>query len=230
MSKLLGEGVLLVLLDIDESPQREVDRWYVEEHFPERIAELGYLRARRYRALEGAPAYMGLMEASTPAALFNDGYRRVTANPSERTKAMRGAFKRGIRSTHRVIASQSRASGGVMLCVRITFDGDTTRSSFAHWTRTQTERLVLAHPQILALHALACAPEVREEMDNLRPTGRQDEASDCVLLIELGRESDFDQGLRAALAASGLRAAGMAPSDVSHAVYQLMFGLPSAAC
>lgn len=99
MSKLMGEGVLLVMPDINEDFQQEVDRWYVEEHFPERISELAYLRARRYRALEGSPMYMGLLEARTPAALFNEGYRRVTANVSERSKRMRGTFVRSMRST-----------------------------------------------------------------------------------------------------------------------------------
>ena len=30
----------------------------VDEHFPEQITQVGYLRARRYRAVEGSPTYM----------------------------------------------------------------------------------------------------------------------------------------------------------------------------
>ena len=223
MSKLLGEGVLLVWLDLDEERQNELDRWYVDEHFPERIVEVGYLRARRYRAITGSPAYMSVMEAQTPAALLSEGYRRVTANPSERSRQMRGAFKRSVRSTHRVAASHSRASGGFMVCTHLRFDEQASREAFAPWAQTQLKGWMQAHPDVLAAHALALAREVREEMDQLRPTGKQDEWADGILLVELGRDTDFERGLRTALSVESLAEAGVTVGAVSSSIYELMF-------
>lgn len=225
MSKLLGEGALLVFLDIDEARQAEIDRWYVEEHFPERISEVGYLRARRYRALEGSPMYMGLMEARSPSALCGEGYRRVTASPSDRTKSMRGIFKRAVRSTHRVIATRSRATGSVMICIRLTFGTVPARQSLETWAATHVDRLGQAFPQILSFHVLASAREVREEMDKLRPTGQTDEWPDSMLLVEVGRHSDFDGPLRHALGLESLREAGLVADEVSQSAYQLIFEL-----
>ena len=223
MSKFRGEGALLVWLDMDEMMQNEVDRWYVEEHFPERITEVGYLRARRYRAIAGAPTYMSVMEAATPADLLSEGYRRVTANPSERTRGMRGVFKRAMRSSHRVVASHSRASGSIMACAHLRFDGQAQRDEFTSWSGTRLESWTRAQPDILAAHALALVREVREEMDQLRPTGQNDEWADGVLLLELGRASDLELGLQAALTAEALGQAGLDVGAVSISTYQLMF-------
>jgi len=225
MSKLVGEGVLLVWLDLDEERQNELDRWYVDEHFPERISEVGYLRARRYRAIAGSPTYMSIMEAQTPAALLSEGYRRVTANPSARTRQMRGAFKRAVRSTHRVAASHSRASGGIMVCTQLRFADQPQRDAFGRWAQARLDGWMRAQPDVLAAHALALAPEVREEMDQLRPTGKQDEWADGVLLIELGRDTDFEGDLRRALSAESLSEAGVAVGTVSSSIYELMFAV-----
>lgn len=110
-----------------------------------------------------------------------------------------------------------------MACIRLSFEGDAQRAGFITWINTQIDALVLAHPQILAVHGLAAAREVREAMDALRPNSKQDEWPDSVLLIELGRASDFNAGLRATLSESALRLAGLQVSGVTQSTYQLMF-------
>jgi hypothetical protein len=62
MSALMGSGALMLWLDVAPELDRETDRWYVDEHLPERIDIGGYLRARRFVALEGKPAYLTLFE------------------------------------------------------------------------------------------------------------------------------------------------------------------------
>jgi len=226
MSKLLGEGALLVWLNIDEKMQNEVDRWYVDEHFPERITEVGYLRARRYQRISGGPAYMSLMEARTPAALLSEGYRRAAANATERTRAMRGAFLGGsMRSTHRVAASHSRASGGIVVCTHLRFEAQAERDAFAAWARRDLAQWMQAQPDVLAAHALVLAREVREEMDRLRTAGQQDEWADGVLLLEIGRASDLQLDLRTVLSVEAFADAGVNVDAVSSWVYQLMFGI-----
>jgi hypothetical protein len=67
MSALMGSGALALWLDVAAEFDRETDGWYVEEHLPERIDVGGYLRARRFVAIEGSPSYL------TPAALASEG-------------------------------------------------------------------------------------------------------------------------------------------------------------
>ena len=78
MSK--GSGLLLVAADID--PENEVDfnRWYDEEHIAERLACPGFVRARRYKAIEGAPKYLALYDLTSPDALETDLYKKMVGD------------------------------------------------------------------------------------------------------------------------------------------------------
>jgi hypothetical protein len=44
-----GNAVLLVTVEIDPADDEEFNRWYDEEHVPEKLGEPGYLAARRFR-------------------------------------------------------------------------------------------------------------------------------------------------------------------------------------
>src|SRR5690349_1326671 len=121
----------MVWVDLDEAAQDEADRWYEQEHFPERITQSGYLRARRFRAVSGMPEHMGVLEAGTPEALAGEGYKRVTANINDRSRRMRKAFRRIIRSPHAVLRSFGTIDGAVMLCARVRFADDAQRATFA---------------------------------------------------------------------------------------------------
>ena len=62
-------GLLLVMMDIAPEREEEFNRWYNEEHVPERLAIPGFKRARRFKALEGSPKYLALYELESPEAL-----------------------------------------------------------------------------------------------------------------------------------------------------------------
>lgn len=49
-------GVLLVLNDVVEGFEEEFNRWYQQQHVPERLGVPGFNTARRYRAVERGPA------------------------------------------------------------------------------------------------------------------------------------------------------------------------------
>jgi hypothetical protein len=222
MGKLSGRGVLLVWVDLDPALQTDADRWYEQEHFPERITQSGYLRARRFRALSGAPEHMGVLEAETAAALASEGYKRVTANINERSRRMRNAFRRIIRSPHSVLTSIGTLDGAVMLCARIQFADDAERAGFSQWAESSFEPWVQQHAQVLGGHALAGAPNVRRHMDSFRASGQEDESADGVILLEFGRPTDAEAMLPL-LSIGGLRSKGLKAQDVVLATYQLMF-------
>ncbi len=70
-----GNGLLLVMMDIDPEHEEDFNRWYAQEHVPERLAIPGFISARRFRAVEGAPKYLALYEIESPAVLDSDSYR-----------------------------------------------------------------------------------------------------------------------------------------------------------
>jgi len=46
-------AVLVVLTDVDPENEDELNRWYAEEHIPQRLGFPGFVRARRFTLAEG---------------------------------------------------------------------------------------------------------------------------------------------------------------------------------
>ena len=88
MAKLLGDGVLIVWVDLKEEARAEADRWYVQEHLPERVAYAGYLRSRRFQAVRASPMYMAVFEASTPMGSSHKASGQVQALAPVKRMAM----------------------------------------------------------------------------------------------------------------------------------------------
>jgi hypothetical protein len=82
-------GLLLVSMDVDPAHEAEVNRWYWEEHFPERMGWPGFAWGARFRAVEGSapddPRYVAAYLMDSPAVLESADYARI-AGPSEWTR------------------------------------------------------------------------------------------------------------------------------------------------
>ncbi len=57
-----GRGLLMVYVDAPATYEDEFNRWYNEEHIPERLAIPGVLNAARYEAVRGEPHYLACYE------------------------------------------------------------------------------------------------------------------------------------------------------------------------
>jgi hypothetical protein len=68
----------------------EFHDWYENDHIPARMALPGFQGARRFRALDGEPAYLAVYELDDLEALQGDGYRQLKAAPSALTDRMLG--------------------------------------------------------------------------------------------------------------------------------------------
>ena len=206
MSKLMGTGALMLWLDVAPALDRETDGWYIDEHMPERIDIGGYLRARRFVAIEGAPAYLTLFEAQTPAALASDGYLRLVGRISEQSKRIRAGFSNVVRNTFAVRKSIGRGIGTVVASLRLTPRDAARVEAGAAALDAQVPQILRRHG-VVGVHWLQAAPEVRARMDAVRVTGLADARADHVLLIEGTRIADV-QAARAALSAAALQRLG----------------------
>ena len=45
----IGNTILVVMMDVEPGHEAEFDRWYNEEHLPERMEIAGYVSARRFK-------------------------------------------------------------------------------------------------------------------------------------------------------------------------------------
>lgn len=71
-------GLLLAMIDIDPAYEEEFNRWYREEHFPDRMNCPGILTGRRFIALEGEPKYLALYDLETPEVMDSEEYKKIS--------------------------------------------------------------------------------------------------------------------------------------------------------
>ena len=72
-----GTGLLLVMMDIDPAHEEDFNRWYTEEHLPERTSCPGFLTGRRFVSVDGTPKYLALYELDDPDVLDSPEYKAM---------------------------------------------------------------------------------------------------------------------------------------------------------
>lgn len=76
-----GKGLLVAMMDVEEDYEEEFNRWYDEEHVPERLSCPGFLSARRFKLLdsqpEGQPRYLAIYDLESPEVLDTPDYQAM---------------------------------------------------------------------------------------------------------------------------------------------------------
>ena len=88
MAAKKGRGLLMVYSDVAPEHDAEYNRWYNEEHIPERLSIPGVLSAARYQAVQGGPKYLACYELDQPEAWQSDPWQHWLNNPTEWSKRM----------------------------------------------------------------------------------------------------------------------------------------------
>ena len=86
MAKRKGSALLMVWADVPGDKEPEFNRWYNEEHVPERLAVPGFLDGARYEAVKGGPKHLACYELEDVAVLESPAYKRVQQNPTPWTR------------------------------------------------------------------------------------------------------------------------------------------------
>jgi hypothetical protein len=111
-------GVLLVQNDVAAGFEAEFNRWYQAQHVPERLAVPGFRSARRYRAVDGGPAYMAVYECDSIEVLASSVYRERLANPTDWTVKIMPGFRNMLRSACRETWASGAGAGGSAIIVQ----------------------------------------------------------------------------------------------------------------
>ncbi len=136
----------------------EFDRWHTYEHRPERVGIPGFLRGRRWRAVDGAPDYFTLYEAESTAVLAGPHYLERLNNPTPATRhVIPTHFRSMVRGVCHVRFSAGVGIGGAIATLR--FGAEAGRE--ADLERHVTERLaaVAAMPMITGAHLCVADPD-----------------------------------------------------------------------
>ena len=86
MANKKGTALLMVWTDVPADKEEEFNRWYNEEHLPERMAIPGFLSGARYEAVKGGPKHLAYYELENAAVLQSDAYTKVSKNPTPWTR------------------------------------------------------------------------------------------------------------------------------------------------
>ena len=125
---LAGKGAVAIWHDIEPEARAEFYEWHGREHMPERTGIPGFLRGRRYVALEGTPEFFNLYETDSPFTVTGADYVARLNAPTAWTIATVKHFKAVARSLCRVAASFGDGQGGLAATFRYAVDDASAES------------------------------------------------------------------------------------------------------
>lgn len=107
----IGGTVLVVTMEVDPADEAEFNRWYNEQHLPERMEIPGYVSARRFRLVEGdgALTYLCLWELEDGSALESRMYQEQQADPTGLYLRVNGTIRARTRGLYRQIFPEAGA-------------------------------------------------------------------------------------------------------------------------
>ena len=107
----IGHTVLVVTMDVDPEDEAEFNKWYNEQHLPERMEIPGYVSARRFKLEEGdgALTYLCIWELEDGSPLQSQMYREQNADPTALYLRVNKTIKARTRGRYRQIYPETGA-------------------------------------------------------------------------------------------------------------------------
>ena len=107
----IGGTVLVVTMEVDPADEAEFNRWYNEQHLPERMEIPGYVSARRFKLVEGdgALTYLCLWELEDGSPLQSRMYQEQQADPTALYLRVNGTIKARTRGLYRQVFPEAGA-------------------------------------------------------------------------------------------------------------------------
>lgn len=206
---LAGEGAVAIWHDIAPEGRAEFYAWHGQEHMPERVGIPGFLRGRRYVALEADLQFFNLYEAQTVEVLKGQDYAARVNAPTPWTLAAVKHFRSVARAICRVVETSGPAQAGLIATLRY----DVPEAGAEAHRGALRRRLIpdlLAKPGVAGVHLLvADAQASGVATAEQKARGVANAVPHWVLLLEFwGDEADFVTLAKQELSAEALTALG----------------------
>jgi antibiotic biosynthesis monooxygenase (ABM) superfamily enzyme len=101
-------GLLVVRTDVDPASEADFNAWYNEEHLPALCGVPGVIGGRRFRAVEGGPAYMATYYLTDPGVQASEAWKQAANTPW--SARVRPAFRNLWRVVYRPLPASERGS------------------------------------------------------------------------------------------------------------------------
>ena len=106
---MTNDGILAIWHDVDAAIGDDYERWYFQEHLPERVGVPGFLAGRRYEAVEGAPRFLTYYEGKGPDTFVSKPYLDRLNDPTPWSTSVLRHF----RDTNRTICRRTWEAGEI---------------------------------------------------------------------------------------------------------------------
>ncbi len=106
---MTNDGILAIWHDVDAAIGDDYERWYFQEHLPERVGVPGFVAGRRYEAVEGAPRFLTYYEGKGPDTFVSATYLDRLNDPTPWTSSVLRHF----RDTNRTICRRTWEAGEI---------------------------------------------------------------------------------------------------------------------
>ncbi len=150
---LAGQGAVAIWHDIAPEGRTAFYAWHGQEHMPERAGIPGFLRGRRYVAVDAEPEFFNLYETVSPRTVSGPDYLARLNDPTPWTRSTVAHFRAVSRSLCAVAASFGEGQGGLMATFRYAVDDPVAEAHRARMTQ-QVLPALAARPGIAGCHLL----------------------------------------------------------------------------
>lgn len=215
--KLSGNGALGVWHCVEAGSEAEVERWYINEHYHDRVVIDGFLRARNYKNMTGEGSlYFSRYDTVSVDDLSCAAYLHSLGNPSPWSQKIFTRYHSTVRGAFSVTQRWGVGIGGYLLSLRL--DGGS-----AGLQPDILEEIENCLPPLRAMDGVVAVESwiVNAETSTIKTKeqdirGQQDKYPSAALLVDLMDPSVQQEVLRCipALAAA-------AQQDLMKLTYQL---------
>lgn len=186
---LVGDGAVVIWNDIRPEGVEAFYAWHEGEHIAERVGIPGFLRGRRYRALEAPIEWLTLYEAVSPETLAGTDYRSRLDSPTPMTKATVPYFENVLRAITRKVISLARGDGGLIAAWALAGSEEARVRLRDALAGDILPKLHLG-PGLAGVHLLeADLAGSRYESAERKMTGKAPDVPETVVLLEASREA-----------------------------------------
>lgn len=196
---LFGEGLIAIWSDIVAEGVETYYAWHDNQHVPERVGIPGFIRGRRYVAVDATPHWYMMYETVSPEVQVGTDYLNRLNNPTEWTRDALRWFENTTRSLTRTVFSQAKGDGAELIAAGIDAEGDALERLRRHLLTGVLPELFLDHG-IVAVHWCE-TDRAGSTIETAEKKGRTVGVCDAVVLVETSRPA-LAQVARARLAAA----------------------------
>lgn len=217
---LAGRGAVAIWHDIAPEGREAFYGWHGQEHMPERLGIPGFLRGRRYVAVDGSsPEFFNLYETDSTEVLTGPEYLARLNAPTPWTMATLPHFRGVARSLCEVVGTTGSGLGG--LCATFRYDVDATRTAAHRVAMAAALRDLAATTNVAGAHLLVAdeAASSVETAERRARGGERNAVPRWIVLVESWSDQEpFAQACRAFAASGAFADAAVRPD---FAVYRL---------